>query len=528
MSNPGTAAPGERYRMSSAVWMALGVITLLVGFAFQEPIRLMIANWFGRPEYSHGVIVPFISAFLIWQKKDELARIDFRGSWAGVALVALGALLHAVGHLATLYVIQQYALLFVTCGVVLSLLGWSATRLLWMALLVLVFMIPLPEFLLQNFSAELQLLSSQIGVWVIRLFGISVHLEGNVIDLGEYQLQVAEACDGLRYLFPLMTLGFMMANFYEAAAWKRLVVFVSSIPITILMNSFRIGVIGVTVEYWGVGMAEGFLHDFQGWVVFMASIAIMMLEMMLLSRNGRDRRSWRDVFRIEFPRPSEPDVAAASRRVPVPLVVAALCVAIHAPGLPLLPQRAEAVPVRPAFSTFPERLGPWAGRISSLEPVYLQALKLNDYYLGDFVREGVPPVNFYVAWYDSQRAGQSAHSPRSCLPGGGWHIDELSRARPAAIEGPDGPITVNRMLISRGGDRQLVYYWFQQRGRVLTNEYLVKWYLLWDSVAMRRTDGALVRLTTPLLAGEDPQRGDDRLAEFAAQAVPRLSALIPD
>ena len=113
----------------------------------------------------------------------------------------------------------------------------------------------------------------------MRLFGVSVYLEGNVIDLGVYKLQVAEACDGLRYLFPLMTIGFLIAYFFKATFWKRALLFLSSIPITILMNSFRVGTIGVMVEHWGVRMAEGFLHEFQGWMVFMASGALMMLSL---------------------------------------------------------------------------------------------------------------------------------------------------------------------------------------------------------------------------------------------------------
>jgi exosortase D (VPLPA-CTERM-specific) len=530
MSNTRAGSAAGPFRMPLALWGLLGAVALVAGFVFRDALSTMTDTWFGRPEYSHGVLIPVIAAFLIWQRQDDLAHAEYRGSWAGVVLVVLGILLHAVGHVATLFVVQQYSMLVVLYGIVLAMSGWQAFRILWVPLLLLVFMIPLPQFLLANFSAQLQLISSQIGVGVIRLFGISVHLEGNVIDLGQYRLQVAEACDGLRYLFPLMTLGFMMAYFYRAAFWKRAVLFLSSIPITILMNSFRIGVIGVTVEHWGVGMAEGFLHEFQGWAVFMASTAVMLLVMIALSRVGRDRGAWRDLFAVEIPRrdPARTRVPAVQRAVPVPVVVAAGLVATYAGALALLPERVEAVPLRPSFTTFPERLGPWVGRSGSLESVYLDALKLNDYYLGDFAREGASPVNLYVAWYDSQRSGQSAHSPRSCLPGGGWRINDLRQVSLAQVQGPQGPVAVNRALISSGNDRQLVYYWFQQRGRVVTNEYLVKWYLVWDALTRNRTDGALVRITTPLAAGEDPDQGDERLAEFAAQAVPRLSGFIPD
>ncbi len=200
--------------------------------------------------------------------------MTFEGSWWGVVLVLLGGFLLLLGQLATIYTLVQYAYLVTLCGLVLAFTGPQAFRLLAIPLLILVFMIPLPQFLLANLSTKLQLLSSQLGVWFMRLFGISVFVEGNVIDLGGYKLQVAEACDGLRYLFPLMTLGFLMAYFYKGALWKRVLLFLSSIPITVLMNSFRVGTIGVMVEHWGIGMAEGFLHEFQGWMVFMASAAL--------------------------------------------------------------------------------------------------------------------------------------------------------------------------------------------------------------------------------------------------------------
>ena len=117
---------------------------------------------------------------------------------------------------------------------------------------------------------------------VIRLFDISVYLEGNVIDLGVYQLQVVEACSGLRYLFPLMSFGFLISYIYRGPVWQKVVIFLSTIPITVVMNSFRIGVIGVTVEHFGIAAAEGFLHDFEGWIVFMACLGFLLFEIWIL------------------------------------------------------------------------------------------------------------------------------------------------------------------------------------------------------------------------------------------------------
>ena len=231
----------------------------------------------------------------------------------------------------------------------------------WAPLFILLLMVPLPDFLLNNLSAQMQLISSAIGVWFMRLFGVSVYLEGNVIDLGGYQLQVAEACDGLRYLFPLMTLGFIMAYFFKAALWKRVLLFLSSIPITILMNSLRVGTIGIMVEHWGIGMAEGFLHEFQGWAVFMLSAGVMLLEMVVFARIGKDSRPWREVFGLEFPAPTPKGARIVRRPTPPSLVAASVALVLMAGMSLALPQRTEVVPARKSFVDFPLVVGAWVG-----------------------------------------------------------------------------------------------------------------------------------------------------------------------
>ena len=236
-------------------WIVLCVAFLASVLAVKAGLAQMLGWLMTRPEYSYGIIIPFVAAFLLWQRRDLIERLPFSGSWAGLLLALFGATLGFVGKMSALYTIEDYSVLFMLYGVVLALTGWRVFRLLWVPLLVLVFMVPLPEFLYQNFSAQLQLLSSQIGVWFLRLLGVTVFLEGNVIDLGVYRLQVAEACSGLRYLFPLMTIGFLIAYFFKAAFWKRALLFLSSIPLTILMNSIRIAMIGVM--WWVIGYDHG-------------------------------------------------------------------------------------------------------------------------------------------------------------------------------------------------------------------------------------------------------------------------------
>jgi exosortase D (VPLPA-CTERM-specific) len=516
------------WRNGNSVWLAFLVSALFLGFIYYGGLSYMVEIWGRQEEYSHGYLIPFISLFFIWQKKNELEKLPFAGSWAGVLILLLGVGLFILGELSALYIIVQYSFLVSLFGLVLAWLGWRGVKVIWVPLLFLVFMIPLPNFLYQGLSAQLQLISSEIGVWVIRLFGVSVFLEGNVIDLGSYKLQVVEACSGLRYLFPLMTLGFMVAYIYKAAFWKRAVIFLSTIPITVLMNSFRIGVIGVLVEYYGQSMAEGFLHDFEGWAVFMASLGVLLVEMLILTRIGKQRESLHDVFGIYFPEPSPEGAQVERRKVPVTLMASLVILGAAALLAQSLGNREEYSPARKEFASFPLTIGEWKGQQpDKLEKIYLDILKLDDYVITDYVGPDGRNVNFYVAYYASQTKGESAHSPRSCLPGGGWKIASLQQKTLDATSAGK-PVDVNRVVIKRGDYTQLVYYWFQGRGRTITNEYLVKWYLFWDALTRKRTDGALVRLTTMVTPTEDLESAERRLGDFARQMSSTLDEYVPN
>src|SRR5579859_5875780 len=296
MSAPSLDHPSPAIPVWRSPWGLIAAALVVGGLSvwpFWDGLAQMWLWWSNSPEDSYGILVLPMAAFLIWQQKDRLERMPFTGNWGGVGLILAGGAALVVGQLGTVFTVVQYAYVITLCGLALSFLGWTAFRLIAVPLLMLLFAIPLPQFFLASLSLKLQLISSQIGVALMRLFDIAVFLEGNVIDLGGYKLQVAQACSGLRYLFPLMILGFLIAYFYKGAFWKRAVLFLSSIPITVLMNSFRIGIIGITVEHGGIRMAEGFLHEFQGWMIFMISTVLMIAEIALLNRVGHESGTWR-------------------------------------------------------------------------------------------------------------------------------------------------------------------------------------------------------------------------------------------
>jgi EpsI family protein len=205
----------------------------------------------------------------------------------------------------------------------------------------------------------------------------------------------------------------------------------------------------------------------------------------------------------------------------VPLYASLLVISATALTGSLISNRSETIPERDRFVTFPMTIGEWHGRSSLLEPSVENGLALDDYILADYDKPGGKVVNLYVAYYASQRTGESPHSPLVCIPGGGWSITGLERLD------SDTNHPLNRAIIERNGSKQLVYYWYEERGRSLASEYWSKWYLLSDAITKNRSDGALVRLITAVVPGELERDADNRLRVFMQDLRPRLREYLP-
>ena len=503
------------------------IAVLIAFFAFGSGLLELVTRWSTQEEYSHGFLIPAVAAWMLWSRRDAVVASLGKPSWTGFAAVVLAALMLILSELSAFFLLSQVGFVVALLGIVLSLGGISLLRVIFVPIAFLVFAIPLPYFLDAELSSRLQLISSQLGVYFIRFFGVPVYLTGNVIDLGTYKLQVAEACSGLRYLYPLLSLGFLAAYLFQAPLWQRALVFLSAVPITIAMNSFRIGITGLMVDRWGIEQAQGVLHFFEGWVIFIASAAIMAAEIFVLARFGSGKR-FSQIFHNPKVFPAVAQDPQWKSRSPGTGPLLACLMVLCAVGVASfnINERHEIVPDRLRFISFPTTLGDWLGHPSLMETEIERTLGVDDYILSDYVNPRNDVVNFYIAYYASQRKGSSPHSPEVCIPGGGWQITKFERTNYKSQSlGINLPL--NRVIIAQDNDKQLVYYWFVQRGRNIANEYWSKWYLLVDAITKGRTDGALVRLVTPLRANEPEQAADERLQAFIDQLEPRLKSYLP-
>ena len=518
------------------VWFALLVVAALP--VFWIGLVSLGAAWM-TPEYSHGPLIPVISLYLFLR---ELRRSPPApaGTVAdrrpGIALILFALVLGILGNLVRIPDIVTYALILWAGGVMLTGFGWAQGRRHWAPVLHLVFMLPLPQFVYWQLSIFLQGVSSELGVFFVAAMGVPVYLEGNIIDLGVYKLQVAEACSGLRYLFPILSFSYLFSILYRGPFWHKAVLLLAAAPLTVLMNSVRIGVIGVLVNSYGIDQAEGFLHFFEGWVVFLACVGILFAMAIGMQRLTTDPKPLAETIDLDFqgfgPQALRLFGIAASRG----LVAAALMSLAVAAAFLFTPATVAVLPDRDPFVLFPRNLEQWSGVTETLPPEIEQVLGADDYINATYYSTGsgagsgaeTALVNVFVAYYDKQTEGSGIHSPEVCLPTGGWEVFSITPHQVDMTGTPYGRFFVNRAVIQKGTSRQLVYYWFEQRGKRMTNDYLAKASVVWDSLTRGRSDGALVRFVTPLAPGEAEEGAEARLEGFMRLALQRLPRFVPE
>jgi len=526
-----------------SAWVKFGLLALATAVVYSGAIGHLVGFDWPMADFNYCFLIPFVVLYFLWEKRENFARLPSVPSWTGFLPLVLGILLFWLGDLGGEFFTLYISLWLVVVGLLWANFGIAKVRTIWFALVMMLGMFPLPFIINVRLTFGLKLISSQLGVALLHLYGMTALREGNVIDLGFAQLQVVEACSGLRYLMPLAVLSLILAYQSKAHLWKKLFVIASSVPVSIGINSARIALTGILYTVSNGEVAEGFFHGFSGWLIFMAAVPILLLEMWILGKlppRERLRAGPEDEQASPAPEPgtvrdggqgrgqppSRPVIQASARPFAQPIFIAALVLLCATAVLSRAVEFREKIPLKKPLSSLPLTIGEWTGQTDRMEQDMLDQLNLSDYAIVDYQNRGGKSINFYTAYYESQSKGQTTHSPETCLPANGWEFREAG-----ATDVPLGTgrsMRVSRAYVEYSGSRQVVYYWFAQRGRVLTNLYQVKIYSVWDSLTRHRTDGALVRLITPVYGRESPSDAETRLQEFTREIVPILREYVPE
>ena len=500
--------------------MELTIMLLLLGSfvaGFWPAIQQLLIRWsFGDNSYCYFVVPVFL--YLCREKRDCFRFFEFNWNFLGIISSFLALVLVGAGEFGSMETLVYIGLWLLLLAVGITLYGRRLGNL-WFEFLVLLFIVPLPPFVNRLLTFELKMLASTFSVKMLRLTGISVLQEGNIIDLGVQQLQVVDACSGLRYVLPMFLLALLVGHFYAGDRVRQVVLLILVLPVAILVNSFRIFATGVLSVNGYPRLAENFFHDFAGLVLFLCAALLLVFLAAALNRVG-------PVFAPPLRRRdiggSRPKMVSAF------FFVVFHCFLLLGSGWAI--QKIPATQIiseRESFSSFPMTINSWQGRREYLAEEVLGELWADDYVKAVFSRNDRPGQRIYllIPYYEYQGTRHTAHAPQSCLLGGGWNM----------LETHDRHVTVGRgemirtrtLLLEKGNSLMVASYFFLGRGRVISSPWLNKFYLILDAFTRRRTDGALVRVELSITDKGDRQTAYADLDQFMAELWMVLPRYIP-
>jgi exosortase len=267
-----------------------GAFLVLILMLYAPILKELVMDWWTDPDYGHGFLVPLISAYVLWHQRARWFSSEFKPSNFGFLVILGGIVLLLGGSLGAELFTSRFSLLVLLAGMVLFLAGWKRLRAVSFPLGFLILMIPIPVIIYNQITFPLQLLASRVATSWLELMQVPVLRDGNVLILPNYSLEVVEACSGIRSLMTLITLAIAYGYFIESRRWVRYAIAVLMVPIAIVSNAFRITGTGFLTYHFGPVAAEGFFHEFSGWIIFLVALVLMFICHLILRRIGNNQR----------------------------------------------------------------------------------------------------------------------------------------------------------------------------------------------------------------------------------------------
>ena len=262
----------SKYHLVLFVVLVLGIVGIYAGI-----LQNLYLDWMNDPNYSHGLLVPIISGYFIWQERDKLGKLEVKPATSGILLIVFALLVLFAGVAAQEYFSKRASLVFLLAGIILFLMGWRWLKALALPVGFLFFMIPLPYIVYDALAFPLKLFVAKFSVISLKLMGVVVWREGNIIMFPQTVLEVADACSGLRSLMSLLALGVALAVLSQDKTSRRVVLVLLTVPIAILTNMIRVIGTGFLAQYYGAAAAEGFFHEFAGMGVFVLAMVMLFV-----------------------------------------------------------------------------------------------------------------------------------------------------------------------------------------------------------------------------------------------------------
>lgn len=503
--------------------------------------------------YSHALLVPFISGYLIWQRRHALSRTSPARSLYGLVIIILALTAHLASVLLDVYFTSGFSIAALLFGLTLYLFGWPATRELLFPLGFLLFMFPLPAAALSAVSVPMKLFATKAGAAAMGLVGVPVIQEGYQLHFSSGSLVIGNPCSGLRSLIALMALGSLFAYFYDAPMWKRIALFLASIPAAIFSNVVRVLLLSLAVSSFGSDAATGLFHDVSGFLVFAIALGMLFGTGKLLegTTDYTERKNFSDKKNYSFtdcadlrrqtdeqderrqspstrftePHRLETEIAnsksvksadtklfSKSFQTRRRIVIIALAVSAVLTAVLNLSVTGHTDAAR--VSELPLFIGEFSGRELTVNQTVKDILETPNVMMREYAGPDGIPVTLAIVYYEQYRV--SFHLPEGCMTGIGSVISASGKER----IGGEPPIIANKLILKQSEGAEFVYYFFLV-GDLITPSYPeMRLKLMTERLKGRNPGAALVRFSAKASGKEEDALSV--LRDFGRQLTPLL------
>lgn len=502
-------------RLSAKTTVLLLSFLAGIGLLYQDVLPKWVLVLWHDPNYSHGLLIPLVVWYAVGKQLNRSMPqpSTTTGSQSlGLLLLAVGLALYFVGRVSGEFFAQRLSVVLVLYAILPLLFGSVFARRLLFPLSLLLLAIPIPYILYNTIAFPLKLVATKISVQLISLSGLAVFRDGNIIHLPHTVLEVVDACSGIRSLATLFALAYCLAGFFQRSWLRRALLLLMVAPIAIVSNSLRLFATAWLTRL-GSSWSIGWRHELTGWLVFVVA-GILLFSLSFLFQRSEKKTKPSCSRRYLSP----PDTGGS---VLFPLI-GLFCLAT----VFLLTRSVQDHPslaLQKELTKLPAVIGPYVQQEDrAISPEIAAVLRADATLLRRYRNADGYDIWLFIGYFGRQQEGTIIHSPRHCLPGSGWETGPSEQVRIATGINGKKAVLVNRLVIQKGQEQQLVHYWFQGRGRVLASEFVDRGMMVVDALTQQRSDGALVRITGPM---------DDRALPaqqaFIRQFLPLLAKHLP-
>lgn len=478
-------------------YFQMALLLILFAILYAHTFAALVQMWWNSDDYSHGFLVPFISFYLVWIKREQLSQTKIEPNlWGGIPIILLAGLMLVASKLGGFIILQEISLLVMIAGLVLLLAGKVLLMNLAMPIGYLTFMIKLFGEGSDQIHWPFQLLAANIGTWILQFFGFSVFQEANFIQLPDITLEVAAACSGIRFLMSTIAIGIPLAYLTQRTWARKIGLILFAVTISILANGLRVALIGIWTSYYGPEMIHGPFHIFYGVFVSWIGFVALFGGAWLFGRGSKkdnhafsNHSSGSEKFQEKFPE------GGWEKRVQIIQWNRSWCIAVLlliTMGSYANIHRISPLRLEKGFTAFPMSIGNWLGE--EVDPT-IENLKVQkaDSEMARIYRGGAGQnVNLYIGYFDSQNEEKKLVTYTTSWK---FHRGEVKVDVPV---GSGQFYQVNQVVLKEGNDRRVVLFWYDLNGKVVASRYTAKLWSLWDALLFGRTNGALVALFVPL------------------------------